>query len=651
MGGRSERYRRQQEQNVPREKLIIDISATDISISDYRSVLRSTHLSQLSFWGMRKHGDNSYIIPKNEKTLIKILNYFDSENLYYNLSPECKNILSGIQLLANKLNSNIAVSKDFKNGKYNTSQYKAFSEFLQNKIPRSLRDHQIKAAFHLYLSENAANFSVPGSGKTSVVISVYEKLRQEGKVNCLYIVGPPACFGPWRVEYQSTLNRKPNYTILAGGDNKLRKLEYYCDVKQRSEMYLTTFQTLSNDIDDVIHFMDCIDNKVFLIIDEAHYIKQLGGTWAEAILKISEHAISRCVLTGTPIPNKYTDIVNIFDFLWPRFSPLTSEDKMNIKLCDEEGDSSRVKVLLDEKIGPLFYRVRKSELGLIPAFFHAPILLEMNKNEKQIYKAIINGIRHYALQDYMRNIELINYLKRGRMMRLRQSISYPKLLNSAIEQYKENLIPEKSDLAELISNYDQYEKPAKLEYLADMVDDFQNEGLKVVIWSHFIGTLELIIRHLSKSGFYCKLIYGATPIEQRSIEEEETREKIQKEFLSEDSDLNILVANPAACGESISLHKGCYHAVYYDLSYNCAQYLQSLDRIHRVGGSEYKQAHYHYLQYNNTLDQDIAINLQNKAERMANIIDQDYGIYSLNMFDDDDDLEAYNAIFSSENKK
>ena len=103
-------------------------------------------------------------------------------------------------------------------------------------------------------------------------------------------------------------------------------------------------------------------------------------------------------------------------------------------------------------------------------------------------------------------------------------------------------------------------------------------------------------------------------------------------FISEDSGVNVLIANPAACAESISLHKTCHDALYYDLSYNCAQYLQSLDRIHRVGGSENIIANYHFLQYTDTIDQTIHRRLIDKAARMYEIIDNDYAIFNLDMF-------------------
>ena len=109
--------------------------------------------------------------------------------------------------------------------------------------------------------------------------------------------------------------------------------------------------------------------------------------------------------------------------------------------------------------------------------------------------------------------------------------------------------------------------------------------------------------------------------------------------------MDVLVANPAACAESISLHKACSHAIYYDLSYNCAQYLQSLDRIHRVGGSESKVSHYHFLQYEDTLDQDIFSNVLRKANNMSAIIDEECPVYSLDMFSEEDELLAYDRLF------
>ncbi|MCI5149827.1 MAG: hypothetical protein D3916_10660 [Candidatus Electrothrix sp. MAN1_4] len=166
----------------------------------------------------------------------------------------------------------------------------------------------------------------------------------------------------------------------------------------------------------------------------------------------------------------------------------------------------------------------------------------------------------------------------------------------------------------------------------------------------FVGTLELINSHFSKLGLRSELIYGKTPVKKRTskeVSEELTREEIRDIFVNPESGLDILIANPAACSESISLHKTCFHAIYYDLSYNCAQYLQSLDRIHRVGGSEMNSANYYFLQYESSIDQDIKRNLDLKAQKMYTIVEQDYEIYHLDMFEEtaENDIAAYKRLF------
>ena len=96
-----------------------------------------------------------------------------------------------------------------------------------NILNRRLKDHQAKALHHLISVQNGANFSVPGSGKTTVVLCAYEKYRLEGSVNVLFVVGPPACFGPWREEFKNVLGRAPKHIVLAGGNKADRKSEYY----------------------------------------------------------------------------------------------------------------------------------------------------------------------------------------------------------------------------------------------------------------------------------------------------------------------------------------------------------------------------------------------------------------------------------------
>jgi SNF2 family DNA or RNA helicase len=399
------------------------------------------------------------------------------------------------------------------------------------------------------------------------------------------------------------------------------------------------------DQDEVNFFLKQNYIKAFFVVDEAHYIKQINGNWAQAILKQSEKAEFRCVLTGTPMPKSYGDIFNLFDFLWPNQSPISNNEKTSIKYNESLGNSRVVKNLLNSNIGPLFYRVRKTDLNLKKQNFITPEILEMNKYERIIYDAIYKRIKDYSKNDFYNNIDFVAKLGRGRIMRLRQSVSYTKLLNSAIDDYEEGLLEDLSDLKNIIKQYDKLETPAKIEHLLKKIKQFKEDNLKIVIWSNFIETINLIEKHLKKEGYKCKKIFGNTPIEGRSLKDEETREKIRDEFVNPNSGLDILIANPAACAESISLHKTCHNAIYYDLSYNCAQYLQSLDRIHSVGGSENIEANYYFFEYRNTIDIDIKNNVDNKTKKMFEVIEEDYNIYSLDMNEYDGDADAYKRLF------
>lgn len=626
--------------------MFLDIIEDKLFIRQVESALKPRHISQLIYWGFSKNSDEDYLLLDNniEFILPNVLRYFDKSQINYTLSPSCEILIKYIQEKAGIFQEAVEAGRKFKDGIFNKEDFNEHLTFLSKNIHRKLKDHQLKASYHLFLIGNGANFSVPGSGKTTVVLSVFDRLRLQDKVNILFVVGPPACFGPWRDEFKAVLGRSPNYNILAGGDRSQRKIEYYkSDVI--NELYLTTFQTLLNDQEEVAVFLKNRKVKAFLVIDEAHYIKQINGNWANAVLRISSCTKYRCVLTGTPIPKSYSDLYNLFDFLWPNDLPISSEDKIRLQILEEKKDYNSASKILEPTVGPLFYRVRKSELGLKPQVFHDPIIIQMNLYERKIYDAIINKIRTYAKEDFLVNIELVLKLRRGRMIRLRQCLSYTKLLSTAIDNYEEDLLLDDNDLRYMIFNYDKLETPAKLIYLINIITEFQQNKEKVVIWAHFIGIIKLIEKRLLELGLNCKKIIGETPIERTTISEEETREKIINEFISENSGLNILIANPAACAESISLHKTCYKAVYYDLSYNCAQYLQSLDRIHRVGGSEEHSAYYYFLQYDNTIDEEILSNLKLKAQKMYNIIENDYNIYSLDMFEDADELDAYKKLF------
>ena len=626
-----------------------------LSIEGDRLVLEATkddlaprHESQLAFWGFTAAAfENRFVSSAGSgRDLVeKVAGYFTSCEFAVELDESARAAVAASIDANEALRTARKYGRAFKEGQHPPDGSQEFLAFLESSVPRRLKEHQRKAALHLIAAGNAANFSVPGSGKTSVVLTVFQWLREADLIDALFVVGPPACFGPWRTEYEETLGRSPAHEILAGGDVEERRAKYLVNRESVKDLYLTSFQTLQRDVNHVRLLFEQQDVRFFLVIDEAHYIKRIDGAWAVAALEVARLANRRCILTGTPFPRSFSDAFNLFDVLWPSAPPIAPIDRTRIAVFSEQGQVDEAIEIMNDSVGPLFYRVRKEDLGLAPQQFHEPTLVQMKEHERFVYDSIVGRIQASTPEDYFRDLDTVMRWRRGRMMRLRQCLSYTTLLGTAIADYEEDLLGGQMSVADIVRHYDDLETPGKLDVLSELVRKLWSEGEKIVVWSNFVCTLEKIESTLSDLGMGVRLIYGATPTEAANVGDEMTREGIIREFLQVDSGIDVLVANPAACAESISLHKTCSHAVYYDLSYNCAQYLQSLDRIHRVGGSEETVACYDVLQYADTIDSDILENVRQKANRMSRIVDKDYPIYGLDMFTFDEDIEAYERIF------
>jgi hypothetical protein len=51
--------------------------------------------------------------------------------------------------------------------------------------------------------------------------------------------------------------------------------------------------------------------------------------------------------------------------------------------------------------------------------------------------------------------------------------------------------------------------------------------------------------------------------------------------------------------ESVSLHKSCHDAIYFEYSFNLTHLIQSKDRIHRLGLPENQYTQYYFLYLTN----------------------------------------------------
>ena len=511
-------------------------------------------------------------------------------------------------------------------------EFKAFKDSLILNMPnRTLYDLQMLSAYHMAFSQNACNFSVPGAGKTSVVYGAYTYLKNlpDGdikKVDRLLIIGPLSSFGPWESEYEECFGRKVSSKRLVGQMALDDKKQYLYDFNP-AEITLLSYASVPSLIDELMHFLSA--NKVMVVLDEAHKIKNTtGGITATSVMQLAEKGKARVVLTGTPAPNGYEDLANLFKFIWPTKNIIKFQTGQ-LKDMSKSSRDPRVKMLLDSLL-PYFVRVKKSDLGIPPAINHPPIYVEMHESQKKIYEFIESKFVKDIAES--RDCQFKKSLVKARLIRLMQAATNPELLTIPLAVFanEEGInLNEVSDDAEIIKKVMEYgiqETPAKFEVALDLIKDIIAKNGKVVVWACYIKTIELFRDFLQKNGISSRTLFGATPVAFDGMTEEDdgysdTREAIIKEFHKSDSSFKVIIANPFAVAESISLHKACHNAIYLERSFNCAHFIQSKDRIHRYGLASGVDTHYYYLVSANTVDGVIDERLAEKEQRLLDIIE------------------------------
>ena len=108
------------------------------------------------------------------------------------------------------------------------------------------------------------------------------------------------------------------------------------------------------------------------------------------------------------------------------------------------------------------------------------------------------------------------------------------------------------------------------------------------------------------------------------------------------NDFNVIIANPFSVAESISLHKGCHNAIYLERDYNCSNFIQSKDRIHRVGLDKNQLTKYFYIISKDSIDEVINDSLHTKIVRMEQIINDDIPLFK--RIDDNDETDIINGL-------
>lgn len=483
-----------------------------------------------------------------------------------------------------------------------------FEEILDREISRPLKPQQIQASFYLATMKRAANFSVPGAGKTAMTYGAFAYLSSSAmnEVNKVLVISPLNAFEAWRAEFIEVFGDKRSLHFM-----NLKDFDNPGDIRTDwgiANVIVINYESLFGWKLSVLNAL--IDEKTMIVFDEVHRIKNPAGKRAQSALKLGKQARYHYVLTGTPIPNSYKDIYNFLHLLYDN----EYESFFSWDIHDLEASNTNE---INEKLQPFFWRTTKKDLNVPEA--DPDQLLVVQPSERQI--------------DLAKTIHEVETNVLGRYIRLLQASTNPALLTEKINLNDLGFLFDEIDYS-IESALDQVEQnKAKQRMYFDagvesmvtpkfttgmqLIEQLVAEGKKVIVWGMFVGTMHKIHNELSEREILSHLIYGQTP--------KEDRVELINEFRN--GPVQVLISNPATLGESISLHQSVHDAVYFEYNFNLTFMLQSRDRIHRLGLDDNQYTRYYYLMtdgnnaHNGFIDQLVYDRLKEKELVMINAIE------------------------------
>lgn len=472
---------------------------------------------------------------------------------------------------------------------------------------RSLTINQLNNLKKISHLPGAATFSVPGAGKTTEALAFF--FVNATDIDRLLVVAPKNAFSAWDEQLDACMGENyGKFVRLRGGEAAIQ-----IALRTNPRFMLITYDQLSRVKNTIVSLLS--SGNIYMFLDESHQIK--GGKQikrADAILEMAHLPKRKLIMSGTPMPQSPKDLVSQFSFLYP------TKDVTDTTVID--------------LIQPIFVRTTKGQLG-IPKLDHRVVQVPMTQLQREIYKTLKSEVRR-QLNPVLSDSSRYELRRIGKcVMKVMEFVSNPSLLSNDMDYAFDRRV------GALLLESD----GPKIDYVCRRARQLAAEGKKVLIWSSFVQNVELIALRLTDLG--AEYIHGGVDAGDES--DFDTREGKIKRFHTEDT-CKVLVANPAACSEGISLHKVCQYAIYLDRSFNAAHYMQSEDRIHRLGLSPDAKPQIEFVECEDSIDQVVRTRLELKVKTMAQALEDSSLSVEISSVDYDEEAEDYDSLTADDAK-
>lgn len=379
-----------------------------------------------------------------------------------------------------------------------------------------------------------------GLGKTVQALAACEILARLRGLERTLVICPASLKQQWKNEIEKFTGRK---AAVIEGPTSARSLVY----REEAFFKIVNYDLVHRDLMEISRWAPDL-----IILDEAQRIKNWKTRAAQAVKKLdSSYAL---VLTGTPLENRLEELHSIVEFvdrfhLGPRFRFLdehqqTDEAGMVVGYKNLSGVARTLETIL-------IRRTKNEVLKELPGRLEKNFFVEMTPQQMRLHEENRETVTRIVAK-WRRNHFLSETDQRVLTMALQ---------NMRMSCNSTYLLDHQTDFG------------AKADELIALLDEiWEDPEAKVVVFSQWLGTHELILRRLKGNGDGYAFLHGGVPSSKR-------KDLIQR--FGDDPRCRLFLSTEAG---SVGLNLQCASTVVnMDLPWNPAILEQRIGRVHRLG--------------------------------------------------------------------
>ena len=387
-------------------------------------------------------------------------------------------------------------------------------------------------------------------------------------------------------------------TVLSHWENKIRdhapslRATVYHGVERNLEeaaaennVLLTSYGILRRDIDKLKTMRFSL-----AVFDEIQYVKNADTQTYTAAAGLD--ASMKLGLTGTPIENTLYELKALMDLTVPGLIGTGLEFASRYVEPIERDIASPRRKELSALISPfVLRRLKRTVLKELPAKIEDIRTCSLSEDQVALYREAISLKGKDILQVLEEGEEPVPYIHVfALLMLLKQICNHPALVEKRVE------------------DYERYES-GKWDLFRELLSQSLDSGQKVVVYSQFLGMIDIIAKYLEDQEIGFCVLTGAS----------RKRGEIIARF-NDDPDCRVFVGSLKAGGIGIDLVASSV-VIHYDRWWNAAKEDQATDRVHRIGQKRGVQVF--KLVTEGTLEEKISAIIEKKRNLMDSVVRED----------------------------